>query len=225
MFDELLKIHLSYKERQLISSKDLEEQLLSKLLETWKGFVSRLPQAFEPAIAIPALEEFARLGFDRFNEYGEPLIADTEFRITTEFEEGMNSPGILWDRLTILNCKYLFTAPDSVHHKPALHKNLGNVMAELKSVMKALSHALPARNILLAKEATNRQHAIVPLGESLWALQMSIHSVCVTTSHFSQKRIVFAIPPLRALNFFILSKCKGSSKNAYLDYRRCRIYW
>ena len=173
MFDELLKIHLSYKERQLISSKDLEEQLLSKLLETWKGFVSRLPQAFEPAIAIPALEEFARLGFDRFNEYGEPLIADTEFRITTEFEEGMNSPGILWDRLTILNCKYLFTAPDSVHHKPALHKNLGNVMAELKSVMKALSHALPARNILLAKEATNRQHAIVPLGESLWALQMS----------------------------------------------------
>jgi hypothetical protein len=39
--------------------------------------------------------------------------------------------------------------------------------------MKALALAKPARNILLAKEATDRQREAVPLEESLWQLQMS----------------------------------------------------
>lgn len=157
----------------MIQSEKLEQQLLVQLRETWKVFVSSLPVNFQPAQAIPALEKFSAGEFSGFRKLSESDIDKTQFRATSELEEGMNSPGILWDRLTILNCKYLFTAQDSVHHKPALHTNLGNVIVELESVSKALAQAKPARNILLAKEATDRQSQAVPLEEALWQLQMS----------------------------------------------------
>jgi len=157
----------------VISSNQLEEQMLTRLFDSWRVFVSQLQIDFEPAKAIPLLEKFAIDGFDKFKLFGEHLIQNCEFRKSSEFELGMNSPGILWDRLTILNCKLLFTGPDSIHHKPLLHKNLGNVSFELKSVMQALNNSHPARNILLAKEATDRQLTIDPLETSLWSLQMS----------------------------------------------------
>ncbi len=157
----------------MISSSQLEEQMLTRLFESWRVFVSELQVQFEPATAIPLLEKYAIDGFDQFKSFGEHLIQNCEFRKSSELELGMNSPGILWDRLTILNCKLLFTGPDSIHHKPSLHKNLGNVSIELKSVMQALNHSHPARNILLAKEATDRQKTIDPLETSLWSLQMS----------------------------------------------------
>jgi hypothetical protein len=143
------------------------------LRETWGNFVSKLAVNFEPAQAIPALEKFSNEEFAGFQKLSETYIHNAHFRSTSKLEEGMNSPGILWDRLTILNCKYLFTSQDSVHHKPELHKNLGNVIVELESVRKALALAKPARNILLAKEATDRQREAAPLEESLWQLQMS----------------------------------------------------
>lgn len=155
------------------SSSHLEKQLLSRLLESWKIFVNQLPANFEAASSIPALEEFGKSTFNEFKTFGGKLIKATEFRTTTDFEEGMNSPGILWDRLTILNCKLLFTAADSIHHKPELHRNLGNVFLEINSVSNALNRALPAKHILLAKEATARQSTITPLEESLWFLQKS----------------------------------------------------
>lgn len=157
----------------MITSAELEEKLVSRLLGTWKAFVSDLEINYNPSMAISSLEEFSQIGFQEFKDYGKTLINNAKFRRTNDFEDGMNSPGILWDRLTILNCKCLFTARDSVHFKPNLHNNLGNVNDELISVTKALQKALPARNILLAKEATDRQHSITPLEDSLWALQMS----------------------------------------------------
>jgi len=132
-----------------------------------------LPLNYEAASSIPSLENFSKDHFIDFKQYGGKLIQSTEFRYSTKFEDGMNSPGILWDRLTILNCKLLFTSPDSLHHKPSLHKNLGNVLLELTSVMKALNNSLPAKHILLAKESTNRQKTVVPLEDSLWSLQSS----------------------------------------------------
>ena len=157
----------------MVQLEKLEQQMLVHLRETWKIFVSGLAVNFEPAQAIPALEKFSADEYASFKKVSESQIAEVPFRSALELEEGMNSPGILWDRLTILNCKYLFTAPDSVHHKPQVHNNLGNVMVELDSVRKALAQAKPARHILLAKEATDRQREVVPLAESLWMLQMS----------------------------------------------------
>lgn len=157
----------------MISSAQLEEEMLARLLDTWKKFVFGLPVGFQPTSAITALESFAKTGFEEFQPAGARLVGQAVFQPTTGVEEGMNSPGILWDRLTILHCKYLFTAPDSVHHRPAVHKSLGDVRDELASVTRALSKALPARNILLAKEATERQHQLAPLETSLWNLQMA----------------------------------------------------
>ena len=154
-------------------SSHLEQELLSGLLESWKPFVNELPVHFDATNAIPTLEEFGLAKFDVFKSYGEKLVNATEFRQSSDFEEGMNSPGILWDRLTILNCKLLFTASDSIHHKPELHRNLGNVLSEIKSVSNALNKSLPAKHILLAKEATTRQHNLTPLENSLWHLQQS----------------------------------------------------
>lgn len=157
----------------MILSSHLEQQLLSRLLESWKLFVNQLPVHFDAASSIPLLEDFGIANFSEFKTYGEALINSTEFRKSSECEEGMNSPGILWDRLTILNCKLLFTASDSIHHKPDLHQNLGNVLLEIKSVSNALSKSLPAKHILLAKEATTRQKTLTPLENSLWLLQQS----------------------------------------------------
>jgi hypothetical protein len=160
-------------ELKLNSSSDFEQQMLSRLLESWKLFVNRLPVHFDAASSIPLLEDFGTSKFSDFKTYAEILLKSTEFRKSSGFEEGMNSPGILWDRLTILNCKLLFTAADSIHHKPDLHRNLGNVLLEIKSVSNALNKSLPAKHILLAKEATARQKTQTPLENSLWLLQQS----------------------------------------------------
>jgi hypothetical protein len=160
-------------ELKLNSSSHLEQELLSRLLESWKPFVNELPVHFDAANAVPTLEAFGLAKFNDFKFYGEKLVNATEFRQSSDFEEGMNSPGILWDRLTILNCKLLFTAADSIHHKPELHRNLGNVLSEIESVSNALNKSLPAKHILLAKEATTRQYNLTPLENSLWHLQQS----------------------------------------------------
>ena len=138
-------------ELKLNSPPHFEQQLLSRLLESWKLFVNQLPVQFDAASSIPLLEDFGTSKFSDFKIYGEILLKNTEFRKSSEFEEGMNSPGILWDRLTILNCKLLFTAADSIHHKPELHLNLGNVLSEIKSVSNALSKSLTAKHIIFAK--------------------------------------------------------------------------
>lgn len=158
---------------KLISISQLEQQLLSKLFETWRVFVNQLPVQFDTEVSIEQLEEFGRSNCDDFKDFAKSLINQTAFRTASAYEEGMNSPGILWDRLTILNCKLLFTAPESIHHKPELHRNLGNVLLELKSVSSALSKSLPAKHILLAKEATARQSSGSRLENSLWDLQQS----------------------------------------------------
>jgi len=160
-------------ELKLNSSSYLEQQLLSRLQESWKLFVNQLPVHFDAASSIPLLEDFGTANFSEFKSSAEILLNNTEFRKSSEFEEGMNSPGILWDRLTILNCKLLFTATDSIHHKPELHRNLGNVFSEITSVSKALNKSLPAKHILLAKEATTRQHNLTTIENSLWLLQQS----------------------------------------------------
>jgi hypothetical protein len=157
----------------LISLSQLEDKILLDLRESWNVFVFQLPVNFEAAESIPLLEAFGKSHFTEFEHYCVNLIRNTEFRKTTEFEDGMNSPGILWDRLTILNCKMLFTSPNSIHHKPLQHKSFGNVSLELSSVMSALNKSLPAKHILLAKEATDRQQNIVSLENSLWSLQLA----------------------------------------------------
>ena len=88
-------------ELKLNSSSNFEQQILSRLLESWKLFVNQLPVHFDAASSIPFLEDFGTSKFSDFKAYAEILFKSTDFRKSTEFEEGMNSPGILWDRLTI----------------------------------------------------------------------------------------------------------------------------
>jgi len=151
----------------------IEKLMLEKLFETWEIFVSNLPIDYSAEKSIPALYEYGNDSFGLFKNYYVSLVDSINFKKTIEFENGMNSPGILWDRLTILNCKKLFTAPDSKHHSTLLHNNLGNVDNELESVLNALNMALPARHILLAKEATDRQKTLCPLEDCLWLLQLA----------------------------------------------------
>ena len=160
-------------EFKLKCSNRCEQHLLARLLKTWKTFVNELPINFDAENSIEQLKEFGCYHFDQFKIFGSNLIKQTEFQKASRLEDGMNSPGILWDRLTILNCKLLFTSPESIHHKPELHRNLGDVNLELQSVLSALAESRPARSILLAKEATSRQSTILPLENSLWDLQQS----------------------------------------------------
>jgi len=81
-------------ELKLNSSSHFEQELLSRLLESWKPFVNELPVHFEAANAIPTLEEFGLSKFNDFKSFGEKLVIATEFRRSSDFEEGMNSPGI-----------------------------------------------------------------------------------------------------------------------------------
>lgn len=157
----------------MIKFNNIESKLLNQLMELGKKYVTSLPPNFEIASALYTLEVFEKQELHGYMEYYKNIVNSSCFRESKKLEYGMNSPGILWDRLTILNCKYLFTAPDSIHHNPVFHKDLGNVKSELEGVMRVLIKSHPAKNILLAKEATNRQHVIIPLGESTWALQMS----------------------------------------------------
>jgi len=83
-----------------------------------------------------------------------------------KFEEGMNSHGILFDRLTILLCKKYLAAPE--------YFSIEETAQQIKGVGKSLSYAALARTPMLAKEATTRiTSAPESLGTALISLQLS----------------------------------------------------
>ena len=152
---------------------EMEHTLSRELVSQWAAFVIKLPKDFDVANAIEKLEQYQRKGIKEFKLFSENILAKANLEQSLEQEDGMNSPGILWDRITILHCKKFFTAPDSPHFKPQLHSNITTTDAELESVMRALNQSNPARNILLAKEATERQKETPELAVALWNLQSS----------------------------------------------------
>lgn len=151
----------------------LESNLLRELELIWEQFTTKLSKNYEVSNALSALDEYGNKYSEPFVRSADSLFSVAHFAVGLEQEGGMNSPGILWDRLTILLCKKFFTAPNSPHFNCQLHSNKVDIDSELDSVLKALHIAKPAKNILLAKEATERQSRASSIGTALWELQGS----------------------------------------------------
>ena len=85
----------------------------------------------------------------RLREGIEPLDAiEFQAELSEQKEYGMNSPGILMDRMTILICKYCMSVSDAAR---------GRAKNQLDDLQLALAQCKPARSIVLEKEATERQ--------------------------------------------------------------------
>ena len=152
---------------------NLESKLLKELGHIWEQFTTKLPKNYKVAVALSALGEYGIKNSEPFMQFADSLFLTSHFAACSEQEGGMNSPGILWDRLTILHCKKFFTAPSSPHFNSNLNTKHVDIDSELDSVLKALHTAKPAKNILLAKEATERQSDASSIGAALWELQSS----------------------------------------------------
>ena len=150
-----------------------ENEMLTKLESMWIVFTKGLQKDYAAEQALNSLEIFSKRYALTFINFSNELISKTSFISYPEQESGMNSPGILWDRLTILNCKFFFTDTSSLHFNSNIHSKNINIRSELISVLDALHIAKSAKNILLAKEATERQKVVQPIGLSLWELQSS----------------------------------------------------
>ncbi len=153
--------------------QDFENQLADLLLSQWQQFAASLPVGYEIEDALRYADRFDEEARATFIARTTDLLTNAAFGSASGPELGMNSPGILWDRLTILHCKAIFTGPQSPHRRTKDHSHLGDVTAEISHVLKALHEAQPAKNVLLAKEATQRQSASPSLGQALWDLQVS----------------------------------------------------
>jgi hypothetical protein len=153
--------------------QDLETQLAGLLFSQWQQFAASLPVGYEIEDALRDADRFDEEARATFIARTTDLLTNAAFGSASGPELGMNSPGILWDRLTILHCKAIFTGPQSPHRRTKDHSHLGDVTAEISDVLKALHEAQPAKNVLLAKEATQRQSASPSLGQALWDLQVS----------------------------------------------------
>ena len=163
-----------FKEMEKIMNRSiLEAKLMERLRFTWRDFSERLKTDYDVDFALSSLHEFSSRNIMYFEQYSDELSSTANFEFCLDQENGMNSPGILWDRLTILNCKLLLTDPSSKHHNKRLHGRNLNINSEISAVLDALHSAKPAKNILLAKEATERQSTIREVGASLWDLQSS----------------------------------------------------
>jgi len=156
-----------------MNRKDFEKELLSKLSCMWINFTESLPSNFNVENALDLLVAYRDQNASIFINFVSKIMYNTNLISVLEKEDGMNSPGILWDRLTILNCKLFFTSPNSRHFNIKLHNYNTDVNLELSSVLNALHLAKPAKHILLAKEATERQNYTSDLGFLLWQLQYS----------------------------------------------------
>ena len=153
--------------------QDFENQLADLLLSQWQQFAASLPVGYEIEDALRDADRFDEEAGSAFIAHAADALTNAAFGSASGPELGMNSPGILWDRLTILHCKAIFTGPQSPHRRTKDHSHLGDVAAEISDVLKALHEARPAKNVLLAKEATQRQSASPSLGQALWDLQVS----------------------------------------------------
>ena len=156
-----------------MNRQKIETILLEKLRLMWEPFTVRLPIKYSVDQALVALKEYSDNNSHNFIHDANALVSNSYFPSTSEKEDGMNSPGILWDRLTILNCKYFFTSPTSPHFDSKIHSKEVDIGSELMSVLNALHSARPPRHVLLAKEATQRQTVAPDIGTSLCQLQYS----------------------------------------------------
>jgi hypothetical protein len=93
------------------------------------------------------------------------LLSDEIFDLGKEakFENGMNTPGILFDRLTILACKRVLASSSTFESD--------QTDSQIHFICKALSQAGFARSPILAKEATPRiANSLDDAAESLFRL-------------------------------------------------------
>jgi len=160
-------------EKMSMNRAKFETELFQKLDMLSERFVNGLPRKYHAEPALGSLRQFARENAESYQDFSDGLEAAAQFAHCSEQENGMNSPGILWDRVTILVCKRVFTSPTSLHFNALLHKINANINDELNSVLEALHQSKPAKHILLAKEATERQTTAPKIGQSLWELQIS----------------------------------------------------
>jgi len=90
------------------------------------------------------------------------------------YELGMNSPGILWDRITILICKLVIKSPTYIKQcKATPSSGPTDVNEQIADILTVLHSSLPAKSILLAKEQTERVRNPPSLAESLGVLMKS----------------------------------------------------
>jgi hypothetical protein len=110
-------------------------------------------------------------GNDSHSDYVKKIdleICKNEFISTgsVRFEKGMNSHGILFDRLTILLCKKYLASQE--------HFSIAETTQQITDIVDVISNAGLARSPMLAKEATSRiQTSPESFGAVLISLQMS----------------------------------------------------
>src|SRR6056300_31446 len=101
--------------------QDFENQLADLLLSQWQQFATSLPVGYEIEDALRDADRFDEKAGAAFIARTTDLLTNAAFGSTGGPELGMNSPGILWDRLTILHCKSIFTGPQSPHRRTKDH--------------------------------------------------------------------------------------------------------
>ena len=134
-------------------------------------FSSDLQIGFNISTAIEVLEGY-------FDNFSDPKTAELDRNFAAQcwsfrflgFEYGMNTPGILWDRLTILTCKLVFASSQSRHSTSRPGALTEEVMAQQSGVLQVLHTSMPAKTALLAKEQTARVIEAQSLANSLLKL-------------------------------------------------------
>ena len=134
-------------------------------------FSSDLQIDFDISSAI----EFLEVCFDNPSD---PEAAGLDSRFAAQcwstrflgFECGMNTPGILWDRLTILISKLIFASSLSKHSVNRSEVPAEEVITQIAGVLEVLHNSMPAKTALLAKEQTARVIEVQSLANSLLKL-------------------------------------------------------
>lgn len=152
---------------------EVEDAACAWLTESTLLFSKELDLKYEPEAAISLLENFPWPSTQQL------FVIDTQFAKLklslgeTDPELGMNTPGILWDRLTILACKLAFASSESIHCT-ALDPNSGLVTREqIRDILITIHSAKRAKTSLLAKEQTSRVKSASTLMTALKALMWS----------------------------------------------------
>ena len=147
---------------------DLEQ--LEKISHLLENFISQISPNRKDGVAAQIaycnmkIKEFAQRSSQGVNA----IVSSENFPNVREncFEDGMNSHGILLDRLTILLCKKHLAANN--------HFSMIDTNNQIRGILRSISSARLARTPMLAKEATERiKNPPESLGNPLISLQSS----------------------------------------------------
>ena len=204
---------------------EIESAFFNYLSRISLDFTSDLQMGFEVSSAIESLEVY----FENVSDL-ETVELDGRFAaqywnsLFLGFEYGMNTPGILWDRLTILVCKLVLASSFS-RHSTSPSAVLGDeVMTQINGVLEVLHNSMPAKTVLLAKEQTARVSEAQSLSKSLLKLLQSNLGMWINQDLLYSKDA--DLVPSSRLNSYIIffgrynSKRNSSIEEIDLLYRR-----